>query len=256
MSLLISMEPPIARVRIDRPARLKALDLEAFRQLDALIDEIHATPAIRALVITATGDRALSAGADINELSGIGPDEASERATHRRNGLQRLAELEVPSVAVMDGLAKGGGVELAAACTFRLATARAQFSMPEINLGLLPGAGATQRLPRLIGEARALEMMVATRRIGVDEALQWGLVTRRIGDVEADVEAFLTEITRLSRTGLRGILRAVVRGQNLPMREALAIEGEELAVLSRSPDGIEGIAAFLEKRPPRFNRGA
>lgn len=253
--LRILEEPPILIATIDRPQRLNALDLESFRQIEALVDRVNANPQIRAVIFAAEGDRAFSAGADINDLSGISPDEMSSRATWRRDVLQKLAEMEVPSVAVVDGLAMGGGVELAMACTFRVATTRATFSMPEINLGLLPGAGATQRLPRIVGTARALEMMLAARRIGAEEALAFGLINRIVTDPMAEARAFAAEWTRFSRSALRGILRATRAATDLPIRDGLALEGAELAALNTSPDGLEGVAAFLEKRPPHFNKG-
>ncbi|MGX5831801.1 enoyl-CoA hydratase/isomerase family protein [Mesorhizobium sp. 43Arga] len=243
----------IGTVLIDRQNRLNALDLDAFHTIEKAVETANSDKSIRGLIFMAAGDRAFSAGADINDLTGLGPEEASKRATYRRFVLQGLSEAKVPSVAVVDGLAMGGGVELAMACTFRLATERATFSFPEIKLGLLPGAGATQRLPRLVGTPRALEMMLTARPVTAEEAVRIGLIDRIVRDPVAEPRAFVEQWIPFSRSAIAGIM-AAARHAELPIREGLVKEGEELALLNMSPDGLEGVAAFLEKRPAVFNR--
>ncbi|MBP1881743.1 enoyl-CoA hydratase [Ensifer mexicanus] len=238
---------------IDRAAKLNALDLETFRKIEEIVDKANDDRAVRGLIFAAAPGRAFSAGADINDLTGLSPEEAGRRASYRRGVFQKIATADVPSIAVINGFAMGGGVELALACTFRFATRQATFSMPEINLGLLPGAGATQRLPRLIGMAKALEMMLTASKVAAEEALRCGLVDRIIEDVETEPLNFAVGWLPFSRSAIKGII-AAARGSELPMEEGLAREGEELAMLSASPDGIEGVAAFLEKRRPAFNQ--
>lgn len=253
MSVLFEVKNSIGVVTIDRVAKLNALDLKTFKEIEAIIDRVNSDRAIRGLIFAAAPGRAFSAGADISDLAGLSPQEASERATFRRGVFQKLSVAEVPSIAVVDGFAMGGGVELALACTFRLATKRAVFSFPEIKLGLLPGAGATQRLPRLIGLSRALDMMLTARQIDAQEALQFGLVDRVVEDPDDAAMEFAAQWVPFSRSAIRGIMAACLHF-GLPHEEGLAKEGEELARLSTSPDGIEGVSAFLEKRPAIFNR--
>ncbi|MGK9286590.1 enoyl-CoA hydratase/isomerase family protein [Sinorhizobium meliloti] len=253
MSVLFEVKNSIGVVTIDRVAKLNALDLETFKKIEVIIDRANGDHAIRGLIFAAAPGRAFSAGADISDLAGLSPQEAGERASYRRGVFQKLSVAEVPSIAVVDGFAMGGGVELALACTFRLATKRAVFSFPEIKLGLLPGAGATQRLPRLIGLSRALDMMLTARQIDAHEALQYGLVDRVVEEPDHAAMEFAAQWVPFSRSAIRGIMAASLHF-GLPLEEGLAREGEELARLSTSPDGIEGVSAFLEKRPATFNR--
>lgn len=253
MSVLFGVKNSIGVVTIDRAAKLNALDLETFRRIEEIVDEANCDRAIRGIIFAAAPGRAFSAGADINDLAGLSPKEAGDRATYRRGVFQRITTADVPSIAVIDGFAMGGGVELAMACTFRLATRRAVFSMPEVNLGLLPGAGATQRLPRLVGMAKALEMMLMACKLDAEEALRYGLINRIIEDVETEPMDFAARWLPFSRSAIKGIM-AAARSSELPIDEGLAREGEELALLSASPDGVEGVAAFLESRTPVFNR--
>lgn len=253
MSVLFEVKNSIGVVTIDRATKLNALDLEMFSKIEAIVDQANGDREFRGLIFTAAPGKAFSAGADINDLAGLSPKKAAERATYRRGVFQKLSAAEVPSIAVVDGFAMGGGVELALACTFRLATNRAAFSFPEIKLGLLPGAGATQRLPRLIGLSRALEMMLTARQIDAREALHLGLIDRIVEDPESAAMDFAAEWLPYSRSAIKGIL-AASNDSELPIAEGLAKEGDELSRLSTSPDGIEGVSAFLERRPAEFNK--
>jgi enoyl-CoA hydratase len=243
----------LGTVVINRPEKLNALDLVTFRELEGIAQAVRHDRGIRGLLVMARGERAFSAGADINDLTGVDSEEARSRATYRRFVLQDLAELPVPSVAVVEGLAMGGGVELALACTFRVASPSARFSFPEIKLGLMPGAGATQRLPRVIGTARALDMMLTARVIDAAEALRIGLVDRVADDAPAEGRGLAAQWMQFGRDAIAGVLAAVACAEQ-PIREGLASEGRFLAGLSTSADAHEGISAFLEKRAARFNR--
>jgi enoyl-CoA hydratase len=253
MTVRFSGEGALGTITLDRQEKLNALDLESFRELERIVQAVRTEPRIRGLIVMAEGDRAFSAGADIHDLAGVDAAEASARATYRRAVLQGFIELPFPSIAVVEGLAMGGGVELALACTFRIASPAARFSFPEIKLGMLPGAGGTQRLPRLIGESRALEMMLTARSIDATEAYRIGLVDRIASDARGEAQAFASQWLPFSRDAIAAIM-AAIRCSELPIREGLAAEGRYLAALNNSADATEGIAAFLEKRTPRFNQ--
>ncbi|WP_157686695.1 enoyl-CoA hydratase/isomerase family protein [Paraburkholderia phymatum] len=251
MSLDVTVDDSVASVVINRPEKLNALDLAAFGQIGRLVDEFNENDGIRAVIFRGTGTKAFSAGADISELKDITVEQASEQARFRQGVLQKLSEMRQPTVAVINGLALGGGVELALACTFRIATPDARIGLPEVKLGQLPGAGGTQRLPRLIGEARALDMMLTGRLVNAEEALGFGLVTRIIQDPLVEINSFIAQFLAHSPVALRAI-RDAVRFSELPIVEGLKAEVERLAELNKSYDAAEGKRAFLEKRPPVF----
>ena len=246
MSVTWTVEDAVATVEIDREEKLNALDLDAFRSIESILDALDGDAAVRALIVRSAGTRAFSAGADIADLDGIDAQEASRRATYRRGVFQKLYESRVPSVAFIDGLALGGGVELALACSFRLATPRATLAFPEIDLGLLPGAGGTQRLPKLIGEARALEMMLTGRRVAAEEALRIGLIDR-IVETAQDARQFARQWCGHSAEAVAAIKRAIGNA-HLPLDQGLRFEGEQLALLNGTGDSRARIEAFLASR--------
>ena len=179
MPVELSRRGPIAVMTLNRPEALNALSFDILREIGARVDELSASDA-RALVVTGAGDRAFCAGADIKELMNRGLEAQRNGAILGQGVFERLNRLPMPSIAVIDGYAFGGGLELAMACTFRIATPKAKVGQPEIKLGLIPGYGGTQRLPRLVGEARALEICMTGRTVGADEALAIGLVNRLV----------------------------------------------------------------------------
>jgi enoyl-CoA hydratase len=252
MALTLEINGALGVILIDRPEKLNALDLVSFRELESLTARFEPERGLRGLIVASASPRAFCAGADISDLTDIDAVEATARAKYRREVLQKFSELPIPSIAVIDGLAMGGGVELALACSFRLATARASFSFPEIKLGLLPGAGGTQRVPRLIGQSRALDLMLTGRRIDASEALQMGLINRIVSDPMADAKVFAAQWLEYSAAAIQGVL-AAVRSSALPIDAGLIAEGHQLETLNSGPDALEGVAAFLEKRTPNFN---
>src|SRR5882672_108253 len=177
MAIQLSRIGELALVRLDRPEVLNALNFELLRDLGAALDQVAAGDA-RALLVTGTGDRAFCAGADVKELIGRSLAATREGAAFGQAIFAKLDTLPIPSIALINGYAFGGGLELALACTFRLAARSARLGLPEIKLGLIPGYGGTQRLPRLIGEARALEIIMTGRTIEAEEAERIGLVNR------------------------------------------------------------------------------
>lgn len=252
MPIHLSRVEEFALIRIDRPEALNALSLALIEDLAAYFDEVAASDA-RGLLITGTGDKAFCAGADIAELVGR-PLAKTRRDTERGQAvLAKLERLPMPSVAIINGYAIGGGLELALACTFRIATPNARMALPEVKLGLIPGYGGTQRLPRVIGEARALEMILSGRQIDAATAAAWGLVSKVIeGDALAAGVAFAREFSRHSLPVLGFAREAVMRALDTPIREGLRIEADLSTLAYQTDDAAEGIAAFLDKRKPAF----
>jgi enoyl-CoA hydratase len=252
MPITLSRREEFAIITIDRQEALNALSLALIRELDACLDKVTESDA-RALLIIGAGPKAFCAGADVTELQGLDPAEFRRKLEFGQQVFARLDTLPIPSVAIINGYAFGGGLELALACTFRLATANAKAGLPEVKLGLIPGYGGTQRLPRAIGEARAMEMILTGRTAGAEEALQTGLVNRLIeGDpIEAGM-AFAREFTQYSLATLRLARSAVQRALQNPLTDGLKIEADQAALVSRTDDAAEGMSAFVAKRKPDF----
>lgn len=244
----------IATLTIDHPP-VNALDRETLAHLEVAFSRALESTAIKAIIITGAGTRAFVAGADVKRLMEL-PDEEAAWAFARR-GQALFDRIEIspkPVIAAINGFCLGGGCELAMACHLRLASDAASFGQPEVNLGIMPGFGGTQRLPRLVGKAAALELMLTGRRIAAEKALRIGLVNKVV-----PAEALLPEALALGEElaskgslALRAILAAVREGLERGMTAGEAREAEEFAKLSRTHDAREGLAAFLEKRPPKF----
>ncbi len=253
MSVDLSFRDDCAAMTLNRPEALNALSFAVVRDIAATFERVAESKA-RALIITGAGSKAFCAGADIKELKGRGMM-AEKRAVESGQAVfARLDTLPMPSIAVINGYAFGGGLELALACTFRLATPNAKMGLPEIKLGLIPGYGGTQRLPRVIGEARALDMILTGRTVDAVEAERIGLVNRLIdGDpVEAGI-GFAKSFIGYSLPALGFAREAVQRALDVPLHEGLKIEADLSTLSYRTEDAAEGIAAFIEKRPPRFH---
>jgi enoyl-CoA hydratase len=241
-----------AVVTLDRPEQLNALSFSILRELGEVFDQVAESDA-RVLVVVGAGDRAFCAGADIPELRNRDLMAQRRGAELGQNVFSKLDRLEIPSIAVVHGFAFGGGCELALACTFRLATPKAKFGLPEIKLGLVPGYGGTQRLPRMVGEARALEIIMTGRTVRADEALSIGLVNR-IGEgnsVDIALE-FAKEFTGFSLPALAFARSAVTRALDVSLTEGLKIEADLSTLAYRMGDAEEGMAAFEEKRSPEW----
>ena len=241
---------------LNRPEALNALSFEVLREIEARVTEVEqgiGQGVVRALLVTGAGGRAFCAGADVKELMGRTPLEHRRGLRYGQALFERIADLPVPSIAVIDGFALGGGLELAMACTFRLATAAARMGLPEIKLGLVPGYGGTQRLPRLVGEANALDIVMTGRMVRAEEGLSMGLVNRVVeGDpIEAGL-AFTAEITGYSLPVLRLARGAVRRALDLPVHAGLEVEADTGALSYQTSDAAEGMNAFVEKRAPVF----
>jgi len=250
MAIELSRVDEFALIRINRPEALNALSFSLIGDLGEKIDEAAATDS-RALLITGAGPKAFCAGADIAELVGRSLADTRRGAERGQAVLAKLERLPMPSVAIINGYAFGGGLELALACTFRLATPNAKLALPEVKLGLIPGYGGTQRLPRLIGEARALEMILTARTIDAPTASAWGLVNKVVdGEPVAAGMAFAREFSGYSLPVLGFAREAVMRALDTPVHEGMKIEADLSTLAFQTADAAEGMAAFLEKRKP------
>lgn len=252
MPINLSFREEFAILTIDRPEALNALSFALIGDIGNCLDEVAKSSA-RALLVTGTGAKAFCAGADIAELTNRDLEAQKRGAEFGQQVFARLDTLPMPSVAIVNGYAFGGGLELALACTFRLATANAKVGLPEIKLGLIPGYGGTQRLPRVIGEARAMELILTGRAVAADEAHRIGLVNRLVeGDpVEAGM-AFAREFTGHGMPALRLARGAVQRALETTLAEGLKVEADLSTLAYQTKDANEGMAAFLEKRKPQF----
>ena len=241
-------------IHLNRPEKRNALSREMILALSDLFGTIQDEPYLRAIILTGVGDHAFCAGTDIAELTGLDKSRALEISERGQTLCNQIENCRLPVIAAVNGIAAGGGCELALACHIRLASTRAQFSLPETRLGVIPAYGGTQRLAREIGNGRALEMMLTGRTIGADEALRFRLVNHiaPAGELPAQAEALALEIAALAPLAIRACLEAVTRGADLPLTEGLALEAKLFAKLFATDDVREGTSAFLEKRTPVF----
>lgn len=252
MSVELHIHQEVALLTINRPQALNALSFAIIAEIAGALDAVAQSDA-RALVITGAGEKAFCAGADIKELTGRTLVEQKRGAELGQAAFAKLDLLPIPSIALVNGYAFGGGCELALACTFRLATANAKFGLPEVKLGLIPGYGGTQRLPRLIGEARAMEMILTGRTVGAEEALRMGLANRLVEPPTLDgAMAFARELTGFSKVVSQFARLAVQRSGYTTLPEGLRAEADLSTLAYQTRDAAEGMQAFVEKRTPRF----
>lgn len=243
----------IAVISLERPAVLNALSFEILGKLGQVVTEIEKSDA-RGLVIVGAGEKAFCAGADIPELMNRPLIAQSDGAELGQQVFNRISGLKVPSVAVIHGYAFGGGLELALACTFRIGTENLKVGLPEVKLGLIPGYGGTQRLPRIVGESIALDMILSGRTVLAEEALRIGLVNR-IVELESTEQAgvdFLLPMLAHSQLALYFAREAVLRGMQTTLEEGLRIERDLSTLAYQTADANEGMLAFTEKRKPVF----
>jgi enoyl-CoA hydratase len=246
-------DPPhdgVALVTLDRPEARNALSFQLLDELDEILAVLDDDDACRVIVITGAGERAFAAGADIRDLAG-----SSRQDLHAGNpfaAVDRVGRLQTPTIAAVRGYALGGGAELAMACDMLVAAEDAQFGQPEIGIGVIPGAGGTQRLARAVGRARAMELVLTGRRIGAAEADAMGLVTQVVppGEVLERALALAAEIAAMPPLAVRAAKAAVNASQQLSLDDGLRFERDRFEGLFETEDQREGMLAFLEKRPP------
>ncbi|MDA1216524.1 MAG: enoyl-CoA hydratase/isomerase family protein [Chloroflexi bacterium] len=244
----------VATVTLNRPDRLNAISRQLIQDFEQVVDLIEADTSVRVVIVTGEG-RAFCAGADIKERAEhLGDVAVQGSATPISSLYRRLERMDAIFIAAVNGVAAGGGCELAMACDFRIAAEEATFALPEVRLGILPGAGGTQRLPRLIGAARAKEMMLLARFITATEALAWGLVNQVVPgpEVMAWAGEMAQELLQQAPISVRLIKSAVNVGVETDLDSGLKYEQECSEILGKTEDRVEGYTAFVEKRQPEF----
>ncbi len=253
-NLLLDRDGAVAIVTINRPKVLNALNAPTVDELRRAMLALQRDDTVRAIVLTGAGERSFVAGADINELAVQTPTSGREHALKGQHVFDVVENLGKPVIAAINGFALGGGCELAMACTLRIAAATALLGQPEINLGLLPGYAGTQRLARLVGKGRALEMMLTGAPIPADEAHRIGLVNRVVpaADVMTEARKLATQLAASAPIAVRYIIDAVNTGLEMPFAEACRYEATLFGLVASTDDMREGTKAFLEKRTPVF----
>jgi enoyl-CoA hydratase len=253
-NLLTERDGAVLIVTIHRPAVLNALNAATLSELSQVFDDVARDAAVRVVVLTGSGERSFVAGADINELARQTPVGGREHARHGQALFTRIERLGKPVIAAVNGFALGGGCELAMACTIRLAADSAKFGQPEINLGLIPGYAGSQRLPRLVGRGRALELLLVGNPISADDAWRIGLVNRVVpaASLTSEARALAQTLAAKAPIAVRYILEAVAGGLEMPLADAQDYEATLFGLVSTTEDMREGTRAFLEKRKPTF----
>ncbi len=253
-NVLLEVTDGVATVTVNRPDKLNALNTRTIEELLAVFEKVSGDDEVRSVILTGAGEKAFVAGADIGELANLTAGEAEYVATRGQELMNRIENLGKPVLAAIGGFALGGGCELAMACTFRYAADTAKLGLPETGLGLIPGFGGTQRMPRLIGRGRALELILTGDMIDAAEAKAYGLVNRVYPHEELLPAAQKTaaKLALKSRVTLRAALKAVGEGLQMNQDSGCRLEAALFGVCASSNDAHEGCAAFLAKRKPSF----
>ena len=253
-NVLYEKKGPIAYITVNRPKVLNALNQRTWDDLRAAFEEARQDAEVRGVILTGAGDKSFIAGADISELAHLSAVEAEESSAGGQEVLNLVENLGKPVIAAINGFALGGGCETAMACTIRVAAETAKFGQPEVALGLIPGGGGTQRLPRLVGKGRALQLILSGEMINAQEAYRIGLVNEVVpaANVMARAEAILKKIFSNAPIAVKHSLEAVNKGMETSQDEGLALEASFFGLCAGTEDKKEGTAAFLEKRPAQF----
>jgi len=253
-NLLLEREGAVALVTINRPKVLNALNAQTLDELRRAMLELGHDEAVRAVVLTGAGEKSFVAGADINELAVQTPTSGREHALAGQHVFDLVENLGKPVVAAINGFALGGGCELAMACTLRIAADSAKLGQPEIGLGLIPGYAGTQRLARLVGKGRAMEIMLTGTPISATEAERIGLVNRVVplADVVAEAKTLAQQLAKNAPIAMRYIITAINKGLEMPFAEGCVFEATLFGLVASTDDMREGTTAFLEKRKPAF----
>jgi enoyl-CoA hydratase/carnithine racemase len=253
-NLLVEREAGVAVLTIHRPQRLNALDARTLDELRQAALDLQQDHSVRCLIITGSGDKAFVAGADINELASDSPDAARRRALGGQHVFDLIEQMGKPVIAAINGFALGGGCELAMACTLRLASDTARLGQPEITLGLIPGFAGTQRLARLVGKSKAMEMVLTGAPISAQEALAIGLVNRVVpaSDLMREARALAADLAAKPAIAVHYAMDAIHQGLEMPFAEGCQLEAALFGMVATTDDMREGTRAFLEKRKPEF----
>jgi enoyl-CoA hydratase len=254
-NLRYELRPPIAVVTLDRPKVLNALNLQSMAELEWVFLDIQQNSNVRVVLITGAGDKSFVAGADIRELASLSAQEGERVATRGQRIFSLIENCGKPVIACINGFALGGGCELALACTLRIAATNARLGQPEVKIGIIPGYGGTQRLPRLIGKGAALKLILTGEAISADEAFRLGLVDEIVvpDQLLARAEQIAQTIAGMAPLAVRDSIRAVNSGYDLPLASGLELEASLFGLACSTGDKEEGTKAFLEKRAPQWN---
>jgi enoyl-CoA hydratase len=254
-NVLYEKRGPIAHVTVNRPKVLNALNGPTWRDLRTAFEDAQNDPTVRGVILSGAGDKAFIAGADVGDLAHATSIEAERSSRFGQEVLDLIENLGKPVVAAVNGFALGGGCETAMACTIRIAVEHAKFGQPEVKLGLLPGGGGTQRLPRLVGKGRALQLILSGGMISAQEAYRIGLVNEVVqaADLIPRAEAILKQIAGNAPIAVKYALEATNKGMDTSQSEGLALEASYFGLCAGTEDKNEGTAAFLEKRAPQFH---
>jgi enoyl-CoA hydratase len=254
VNVRLEVEGPFATVTVDRPKSLNALDTRTLQELEKIAGDLALRSDVRGVVLTGAGEKAFVAGADIAEMNGMDADRARHFGALGQRVMDAISALPFPVVAAVNGFALGGGCELALACDFIYASENARFGLPEVSLGVLPGFGGTQRLTRLVGRARAKELIFTGDILDATKAKEIGLVLDVVPlpKLLGHARAALERVAKKGPLAIRRAKEAIDRGADLDLADGLEIERQLFSDLFNSADRTEGMKAFLEKRPPVF----
>jgi len=253
-NLILDVKDGIARVTVNRPKVLNALNEKTVREIHAVFSSLRDNPDVGVVILTGSGEKAFVAGADINELAVMTPLQGEASSKLGQLALREIELLGKPVIAAINGFALGGGCELALACHIRFAAENAKLGLPEVGLGIIPGYGGTQRLPRIVGLGLALELITTARMIDAQEALRIGLVNRVLPppDLLPHCEKVAGEILSRGALAIRYAMDAAIRGLETDLTQGLEREAGHFGLLAATKDMHEGLKAFLEKRKPTF----
>jgi enoyl-CoA hydratase len=253
-NLLLERYGSVAIITVNRPPVMNALNVATLIELRAVFEKLATSHDVRAIILTGVGEKSFVAGADIEEIRDLDMISGKEFAARGLALYSFIEKMRVPVIAAVNGYALGGGCELAMACHLRLAAETAKFGQPEINLGIIPGYGGTQRLPRLVGRARALDLLLTGRMITAPEALAWGLVNQVVplAELLPAARKLAADLAAKPRLATAAILEAVDTGLQLGLDQGLNVEEQLFSFICGTEDKTEGTRAFLEKRKPEF----
>ena len=252
--IVVEEKAGTAWVTLNRPDVRNALSRSVNLELTEIASDLEGRESVRAIVLTGAGEKAFCAGADLKERKGVSAQDTGPYISAIGTAIETWGEIRKPTIALMNGSAYGGGLELALACDLRIMVEGAELGLTEVRLGIIPGAGGTQRLPRLIGEARAKELILLGRRISSTRAAEIGLVHQVVprAQLRATIDAMLAELDGCAPLSVIAAKSAIERGHGRPLSEGLVLERECYDVTLFSEDRDEGLAAFAEGRPPRY----
>lgn len=253
-SVLFEVKNNIGYVTINRPEVLNCFNFDTLNELGKVVEEIHINKEVRVVIITAAGEKAFSAGADLKERKTLTEQQVRRNVMKIRDVFNQIAELPQPTIAAVNGHALGGGFELMLACDFKYAVADAKMGLTELSWAIIPGAGGTQRLPRLIGETKAKELIFTARKLTADQAKEYGIISAVVdrSELMATCESLANEMMAVGPLALQQAKYAINYGMSTDLKTGLAIESKAYEVIIPTRDRVEAVTAFNEKRKPNF----